>query len=1010
MTESQLGSRGKVLLTGGTGFIASHILDALLEHGFTVVTTVRTADKGRTILNSIEESLRAFVSFVVVNDVAEEGAFDEAVQSEPPFDYVVHTASPYQLRVDDPVRDLLDPAIRGITGLLRSVQLHAPGVRRVVLTSSSAAMLNPNHHAAVYDESCWRPMTWAAALLPKNTYEASKVFSERAAWAFVNGQGGGGGSDSNRDALETATETASVDADAAARDDSRAHQRPLFDLTVINCTYTFGPVQRWLTNVAAVNASNQRIRDLVLGEWCRSGMPPTRPVFTWVDVRDVALAHVRALLVPEAGGRRFYVVGGHFSNGRLAAVVRAGLNANDARLCLPTATAAPDDLPQSVYQFDNRRARDVLGIVAYRSLATSPSGEYTEGLSLPATNTSFSTVRDRDSDVTEYPVFSDPEPVTSGEDFSGSVVNRRNEVSGLRSALHCQTKRPETELTPTGSRSATLGDPGSKTTGFPSPWHLSGPLDAMGALPIAATKQNAILIHTFGEVLYHLKGSFDGVPDDDNPFLAHYVPWCVQSPLLVQTSLYVSAQPLAERGFLDEATTMHIKGNAIHVLNAYLRTAACADDEAMAAVAQFIALEFYYGSAAVMQAHLQGLRQMVLLRGGFPTSRVGALVTKIALVGDGIIAMSLEAEPILQEPASFPYVYDEPAPDAFHLSFSSPLLPPRLPFGLCIDALGLHPATAWILDEVAFLINVVVNLPANPSEQETAKLQATAAQIHERISELPVDMPHADVPAAVTEPMAALSGDTRQKPGVRTSTPPADAQNRTQMASSTSHREPRDNDAVSTRAGDNATPRPHSLLPRYPKFSARSCSPSPSSTSLPPSPPPASRPPTHLPAGPLYTTVRLAAPLYTRAITTRTPLSAVCTDADALAVLAASWHVPLDRWRGVVGVFLFVMLAVVPTLHQRSDDNKSNSNGHQQSSSKTSGAAAAGGSGIRAHIHTRFAKSILQIGLMNVALVDWPVCRDIMRRALLLQQWLRRGGGPHGADGEIRHNEGGTSG
>lgn len=106
----------------------------------------------------------------------------------------------------------------------------------------------------------------------------------------------------------------------------------------------------------------------------------------------------------------------------------------------------------------------------------------------------------------------------------------------------------------------------------------------------------------------------------------------MQSPLLVQTSLYISAQPLAERHFLDETTAMRIKVNAIHVLNEYLRTSACTDDEAMGAVAQFISIEFYYGTPDTMQAHLRGLRQMVLLRGGFSHSRVGALVTKVALV------------------------------------------------------------------------------------------------------------------------------------------------------------------------------------------------------------------------------------------------------------------------------------------------------------------------------------------------------------------------------------------
>ncbi|CAK7197971.1 hypothetical protein SEUCBS139899_000625 [Sporothrix eucalyptigena] len=478
-----------------------------------------------------------------------------------------------------------------------------------------------------------------------------------------------------------------------------------------------------------------------------------------------------------------------------------------------------------------------------------------------------------------------------------------------------------------------------------------------------------MLIHTFGEVLYHLKGTFDGVPDHDNPFLEHYVPWCVQSPLLVHTSLYISAQPLAERHFLDETTTMRIKVNAIHVLNEYLRsvdTAICTGDEAMGAVAQFISIEFYYGTPAAMLAHLHGLRQMVQLRGGFPHSRVGALVTKVALVGDCIIAISLEVEPILQMSTTFPYAYDEPPPPTFNLSYSTPLLAPRLPFSTCISSLGLHPATAWLLDEMAFLINVVLNLPVDSDgqgsqavQQELAKLRATAAWTLARIEELPVDSPDSAV---------IVAEDVHNE---EAKTPPSTSK----TGAEAQQVNPSNNSSPNSDSPSNTQPKPHSLLPRYPKFSSSDSVSSPS-----PRPPPSDSStstalrPQHPPAGPLYTAVRLTACLYTRAILERKPFSQVCSDEDALAILAASWRVPLDRWRGVVGIFIFVMVALVPTLHQRSDLP-----------------ASAGSGGIRSHIHTRFAKSILQIGLMNVSLVDWPACREMVSRSLRLQRWLREG-------------------
>lgn len=112
--------------------------------------------------------------------------------------------------------------------------------------------------------------------------------------------------------------------------------------------------------------SNRLIRDMVLGK-LRDTLPPTAPVFTWVDVREVALAHVRALTVSRAGANRFYVVGGHFSTKRVADIIRSSYP--DLAGKLPPAEAK-DDFPDDVYGFDNRRSREVLGL-DYRSLKDS---------------------------------------------------------------------------------------------------------------------------------------------------------------------------------------------------------------------------------------------------------------------------------------------------------------------------------------------------------------------------------------------------------------------------------------------------------------------------------------------------------------------------------------------------------------------------------------------------------------------------------------------------------------
>ncbi|KAI1343530.1 ketoreductase [Xylariaceae sp. FL0016] len=320
----------KVLLTGkigGSGFIASHVLDALLDAGYSVVVTARSEDKGQRIVDSVKPKP---LSYAVVDDIAKDGAFDAVLQSEGPFAYAVHTASPYYLNPTN-VNEFLDPAIKGTTGLLKSIKKHAPTIKRVVITSSSAAILNPGNHAKVYDETVWATTTWEEAKDPKKAYKASKVFSEKAAWAFVE------------------------------------EEKPNFNLATINCTYVFGPIQRKLPSLDAMNTSNHRIRDMVQGKM-RDSLPPTAPVFTFVDVRDVATAHLQAMRLPEAGGHRFYIVGGHFSNKRIADAIRASFPRLADRL--PAEADTADDVPDDVYQFDNGKSRRVLGL-EYTSLEKS---------------------------------------------------------------------------------------------------------------------------------------------------------------------------------------------------------------------------------------------------------------------------------------------------------------------------------------------------------------------------------------------------------------------------------------------------------------------------------------------------------------------------------------------------------------------------------------------------------------------------------------------------------------
>lgn len=87
-------------------------------------------------------------------------------------------------------KDLLDPAIIGTTGILKAIKKNAPTVKKVVVTSSFASMINVDKGLSwtdhTYSEADWNPITPEGALTSSaNGYRASKTFAEKAAWKFV---------------------------------------------------------------------------------------------------------------------------------------------------------------------------------------------------------------------------------------------------------------------------------------------------------------------------------------------------------------------------------------------------------------------------------------------------------------------------------------------------------------------------------------------------------------------------------------------------------------------------------------------------------------------------------------------------------------------------------------------------------------------------------------------------------------------------------------------------------
>lgn len=179
-------SKGKVCVTGASGYLASWLVKRLLLSGYHVIGTVRDPGNEKKLghlwrLEGAKERLQLMKA-----DLMEEGSFDDAIMG---CDGVFHTASPVLGRpTSDPKAEVLNPAVEGTLNVLQSCKKN-PSLRRVVLTSSSSALrVRDDHDPQIpLDESSWSSVELCERL--KIWYALSKILAERAAWKFCTENG-----------------------------------------------------------------------------------------------------------------------------------------------------------------------------------------------------------------------------------------------------------------------------------------------------------------------------------------------------------------------------------------------------------------------------------------------------------------------------------------------------------------------------------------------------------------------------------------------------------------------------------------------------------------------------------------------------------------------------------------------------------------------------------------------------------------------------------------------------
>ncbi|EFC38992.1 3-beta hydroxysteroid dehydrogenase/isomerase family protein [Naegleria gruberi] len=266
----------RVCVTGGTGFVASHLVYQLLLKGYHVNTTIRDLKKKDELRDALlqyhkenctdptqlltEQVLNERLS-IFEADLMKEGSFADVIKG---CRFVHHVASPYKLDVKDAQQELVDPAVKGTLNILNEcIKLRQEQathdvnrLQRVIITSSIVAICDTAEKDKIYTEDDWNELS----TVDRNPYYYSKVTSEKAAWKLM-------------------------------KEMQTKHGQDFIELATINPSGVIGkPVLP-----QQVNQTHDIVAKVVNGE-----MPALIAMYmTFVDVKDVALSHVKYFYHPK---------------------------------------------------------------------------------------------------------------------------------------------------------------------------------------------------------------------------------------------------------------------------------------------------------------------------------------------------------------------------------------------------------------------------------------------------------------------------------------------------------------------------------------------------------------------------------------------------------------------------------------------------------------------------------------------------------------------------------------
>ena len=261
----------KVLVTGASGYIALHCISELLKKGYAVKGSLRNLDREEEVRSSIKKEVADDnLEFYKLNLLSDDG-WKDAMQG---CDYLLHMASPFITYEPKNEDDLIRPAKEGTLRALKFAKY--AGVKKVVLTSSVAAI------AYGHKKPICGPSDWSDINQNIGAYTKSKTIAERAAWDFINSQ-----------------------------------EQKNMTMTTIHPGLVLGPLLSNDIDGASADIMNK----LITGQF--PGNPNLN--FTIVDVRDVALLHVKAISSDESNGKRCLTTSKDYLHmSKLSSILREG--------------------------------------------------------------------------------------------------------------------------------------------------------------------------------------------------------------------------------------------------------------------------------------------------------------------------------------------------------------------------------------------------------------------------------------------------------------------------------------------------------------------------------------------------------------------------------------------------------------------------------------------------------------------------------------------------------------